>query len=119
MPPERFLSIVGLTTYLFSGRVRALPKHIQQSPYETDLFRPEDLEFSLVQPDAFAAETLVNVNAAESNLFKLHSALRAFHEVNSALSLPLFSRESYLPLFRQFPPPLCFLDDVPNSVESW
>lgn len=63
---------------------RPSAKHIQQPPQETALFVSEDLKFPIVQPDPFATEAPVHMDIAESDLLKLHSALRTLHEVKRA-----------------------------------
>jgi hypothetical protein len=79
------------------------PQNTQQPPHESAISLSDKIEFPLIQPEAIARETLVDANIAESNLFKLHSALRALHEVERTISLPFFGKELRLPLPGHFP----------------
>jgi hypothetical protein len=79
-------------------------EYTQQPPHETGLFPLDEIDLPLIQPDAIATETPIDANIAESNLFKLHAALRTLHEVERSLSRPFFSQELRWPPAGQFPP---------------
>jgi hypothetical protein len=116
VPPKQPAGPIDLPpTHLYAHAGRLLQsvewsaKYTQQPPHEAGLFPPDEIELPLIQPEAVATETLIDANIAESNLFKLHAALRTLHEVERTLSIPFFSQELHLPLPGQFSPAFGFL----------
>jgi len=116
VPPKQPAGPIDLPPahlYVDAGRllqpVEWSAKYTQQLPHEAGLFPPDEIEFPLIQPEAIARKTLIDANIAETNLFKLHAALRTLHEMERTLSLPLFSQELRLPLVGQCPPAFGFL----------
>jgi len=84
-------------------------KHAQHPAHEAAFFLPDEIKFSLIQPETVARETLIDQNIAEGNFFKLHSALRALHKVESTVSLPFLDQELGVPIPGQFPHAFGFL----------
>ncbi|MEO8372116.1 MAG: hypothetical protein ABI806_23225 [Candidatus Solibacter sp.] len=81
IPPSR-------TLYVFLAA-----KYTEQPAHEAALFLPDKIEFPLIQPDAFASEALIDADTAESDFIKLHTALRAPHEVERTIPLPVLRQQ--------------------------
>jgi hypothetical protein len=81
---------------------------IQKPPHEAGFLLLNRFHLALIEPDAFATETLVDTNISESDLFKLHSAFRTSHEMESTLLLPFLFLHLRLPFISHLPSQLRF-----------
>jgi len=103
-----------------SWKYEPLSKSAEHPAHKTWLLRLKSLEFTLVQPKALIAETLVNANIAENNLLKLQTALRAPPEVKSSVAFPLFSLQLRLVFLGDSAPALHFLlREVLFLIAAW
>jgi len=93
---------------MFSQIERSGSEDVHQLSQESRLLLLEVVEFALVKPYSFATETLVHTDLTEGDFFKVHTALRALHEMQGAPLLPFLLLQFRLTLFRHLPPALHF-----------